>query len=91
MLEKSDGGWWYIEIDNKEGWAPASYIQEYTHQAGIKMSFHPKVRLETVHVHGFLMASLDYSNSQPSRLRPACCFRNSSELGKFECYLKVLI
>ena len=53
MLEKSDGGWWFIEIDNKEGWAPATYIQEPTHHAGMKMSFHPKVRLETVYVHGF--------------------------------------
>lgn len=27
VLEKSDNGWWYIAIENREGWAPASYIQ----------------------------------------------------------------
>lgn len=28
VLEKSDGGWWYIEIGEKEGWAPSAYLQE---------------------------------------------------------------
>ncbi|XP_045188773.2 SH3 and PX domain-containing protein 2A-like isoform X2 [Mercenaria mercenaria] len=27
VLEKSENGWWYIEIDDKEGWAPAAYIE----------------------------------------------------------------
>lgn len=27
-MEKSPGGWWFIEIEGKEGWAPASYIEK---------------------------------------------------------------
>ncbi|XP_060565530.1 SH3 and PX domain-containing protein 2A-like isoform X2 [Ruditapes philippinarum] len=27
VLEKNENGWWYIEIDEKEGWAPAAYIE----------------------------------------------------------------
>ena len=29
-MEKSEGGWWYIGIGDKEGWAPATYIEEST-------------------------------------------------------------
>ncbi|XP_039260716.2 uncharacterized protein LOC120336968 isoform X1 [Styela clava] len=28
VLEKSPGGWWYVNIDGSEGWAPASYIEK---------------------------------------------------------------
>ncbi|XP_052771631.1 SH3 and PX domain-containing protein 2A-like isoform X2 [Mya arenaria] len=28
VLEKSDNGWWYIDIEGQEGWAPATYIEE---------------------------------------------------------------
>lgn len=29
MIEKNNGGWWYIQIDDKEGWAPATFIDKY--------------------------------------------------------------
>ncbi|XP_031159421.1 SH3 and PX domain-containing protein 2B isoform X2 [Sander lucioperca] len=29
VIEKNNGGWWYIQIDDKEGWAPATYIDKY--------------------------------------------------------------
>ncbi|XP_071167390.1 SH3 and PX domain-containing protein 2B-like isoform X2 [Mytilus edulis] len=35
VLEKSDSGWWFVKIDGKEGWAPASYIGK-THMNGIE-------------------------------------------------------
>ncbi|XP_064601664.1 SH3 and PX domain-containing protein 2A-like [Liolophura sinensis] len=28
VLEKSPSGWWYVEIGEQEGWAPAAYIQQ---------------------------------------------------------------
>lgn len=35
VLEKSDSGWWFVKINGKEGWAPASYIQK-THMGDIE-------------------------------------------------------
>ncbi|XP_068133251.1 SH3 and PX domain-containing protein 2B isoform X2 [Hyperolius riggenbachi] len=29
VVDKNHGGWWYIQIDEKEGWAPATYIDKY--------------------------------------------------------------
>lgn len=29
MIEKNASGWWYIQIDEKEGWAPATFIDKY--------------------------------------------------------------
>ncbi|XP_005992560.1 SH3 and PX domain-containing protein 2B [Latimeria chalumnae] len=29
VIEKNSSGWWYIEIDEKEGWAPATFIDKY--------------------------------------------------------------
>lgn len=29
VIEKNSGGWWYIQIDDKEGWAPATFIDKY--------------------------------------------------------------
>ncbi|KAL3042594.1 hypothetical protein OYC64_020509 [Pagothenia borchgrevinki] len=29
VIEKNNGGWWYIQIDEKEGWAPATFIDKY--------------------------------------------------------------
>lgn len=29
MIEKNLSGWWYIQIDEKEGWAPATFIDKY--------------------------------------------------------------
>lgn len=29
MIEKNGSGWWYIQIDDKEGWAPATFIDKY--------------------------------------------------------------
>uniref|UniRef100_A0A3Q2QP81 SH3 and PX domains 2B n=1 Tax=Fundulus heteroclitus TaxID=8078 RepID=A0A3Q2QP81_FUNHE len=29
MVEKNASGWWYIQIDDKEGWAPATFIDKY--------------------------------------------------------------
>lgn len=29
MIEKNSSGWWYIQIDEKEGWAPATYVDKY--------------------------------------------------------------
>ncbi|XP_069573937.1 SH3 and PX domain-containing protein 2B isoform X1 [Brachyistius frenatus] len=29
VIEKNSGGWWYIQIDDKEGWAPANFIDKY--------------------------------------------------------------
>ncbi|XP_069620205.1 SH3 and PX domain-containing protein 2B [Ranitomeya imitator] len=29
VIEKNHGGWWYIQIDDKEGWAPATFIDKY--------------------------------------------------------------
>ncbi|XP_072231170.1 SH3 and PX domain-containing protein 2B isoform X3 [Leuresthes tenuis] len=29
VIEKNTSGWWYIQIDDKEGWAPATYIDKY--------------------------------------------------------------
>ncbi|XP_029961863.1 SH3 and PX domain-containing protein 2A-like isoform X2 [Salarias fasciatus] len=28
VLEKNSGGWWYVQIGEKEGWAPCSYIDK---------------------------------------------------------------
>ncbi|XP_030132210.4 SH3 and PX domain-containing protein 2A isoform X4 [Taeniopygia guttata] len=28
VIEKNSGGWWYVQIGEKEGWAPASYIDK---------------------------------------------------------------
>ncbi|XP_035652638.1 SH3 and PX domain-containing protein 2A-like isoform X2 [Oncorhynchus keta] len=28
VIEKNSGGWWYIQIGEKEGWAPCSYIDK---------------------------------------------------------------
>lgn len=28
MIEKNSGGWWYVQIGEKEGWAPCSYIDK---------------------------------------------------------------
>ncbi|KAL4231928.1 SH3 and PX domain-containing protein 2B [Mactra antiquata] len=28
VLEKNESGWWYVEIDGQEGWAPATYIDK---------------------------------------------------------------
>ncbi|XP_049685923.1 SH3 and PX domain-containing protein 2B isoform X1 [Accipiter gentilis] len=29
VIEKNLSGWWYIQIDEKEGWAPATFIDKY--------------------------------------------------------------
>nr|XP_057944220.1 SH3 and PX domain-containing protein 2B isoform X2 [Doryrhamphus excisus] len=29
VIEKNGSGWWYIQIDDKEGWAPATFIDKY--------------------------------------------------------------
>lgn len=29
MIEKSLSGWWYIQMEDKEGWAPATFIDKY--------------------------------------------------------------
>lgn len=29
VIEKNHGGWWYIQIDDKEGWAPVTFIDKY--------------------------------------------------------------
>ncbi|XP_059207455.1 SH3 and PX domain-containing protein 2B isoform X4 [Centropristis striata] len=29
VIEKNSSGWWYIQIDEKEGWAPANFIDKY--------------------------------------------------------------
>lgn len=29
MIEKNSSGWWYIQIDDKEGWAPITFIDKY--------------------------------------------------------------
>ncbi|XP_045896523.1 SH3 and PX domain-containing protein 2B isoform X2 [Micropterus dolomieu] len=29
VIEKNSSGWWYIQIDEKEGWAPATFIDKY--------------------------------------------------------------
>lgn len=29
MIEKNLSGWWYIQIEEKEGWAPATFIDKY--------------------------------------------------------------
>ncbi|XP_034462444.1 SH3 and PX domain-containing protein 2B isoform X2 [Hippoglossus hippoglossus] len=29
VIEKNSNGWWYIQIDEKEGWAPANFIDKY--------------------------------------------------------------
>lgn len=29
VIEKNASGWWYIQIDDKEGWAPATFIDKY--------------------------------------------------------------
>ncbi|XP_035027828.2 SH3 and PX domain-containing protein 2A isoform X2 [Hippoglossus stenolepis] len=28
VIEKNSGGWWYVQIGEKEGWAPCSYIDK---------------------------------------------------------------
>ncbi|XP_077992434.1 SH3 and PX domain-containing protein 2A-like isoform X2 [Glandiceps talaboti] len=28
VMEKAEGGWWYVNIDNKEGWAPSNFIEK---------------------------------------------------------------
>ena len=28
VLEKPEGGWWYVQIGRKEGWAPETYLEE---------------------------------------------------------------
>nr|XP_044607472.1 SH3 and PX domain-containing protein 2A isoform X3 [Equus asinus] len=28
VIDKNSGGWWYVQIGEKEGWAPASYIDK---------------------------------------------------------------
>lgn len=27
VLKKDDGGWWLIQVDTKQGWAPATYLE----------------------------------------------------------------
>uniref|UniRef100_A0A3B3HQZ8 SH3 and PX domains 2B n=1 Tax=Oryzias latipes TaxID=8090 RepID=A0A3B3HQZ8_ORYLA len=29
VIEKNGSGWWYIQIEEKEGWAPANFIDKY--------------------------------------------------------------
>lgn len=29
VIEKNSSGWWYIQIDEKEGWAPVTFIDKY--------------------------------------------------------------
>ncbi|XP_077360430.1 SH3 and PX domain-containing protein 2B isoform X2 [Festucalex cinctus] len=29
VIEKNGSGWWYIQIDEREGWAPATFIDKY--------------------------------------------------------------
>lgn len=29
VIEKNTSGWWYIQIDEKEGWAPVTFIDKY--------------------------------------------------------------
>lgn len=28
VIEKNNDGWWFVNIENKEGWAPSTYIEE---------------------------------------------------------------
>ena len=27
VLEKSENGWWLVQIDSRQGWAPATYLE----------------------------------------------------------------
>ncbi|XP_070540859.1 SH3 and PX domain-containing protein 2A-like isoform X2 [Ptychodera flava] len=38
VLEKAPGGWWYVSIDNKEGWAPSNYIEKQSPKTGTSKS-----------------------------------------------------
>ncbi|XP_056299289.1 SH3 and PX domain-containing protein 2B isoform X1 [Pseudoliparis swirei] len=29
VVERNNGGWWYIQIEDEEGWAPATFIDKY--------------------------------------------------------------
>ncbi|XP_066501764.1 SH3 and PX domain-containing protein 2B isoform X3 [Hoplias malabaricus] len=29
VIEKNSSGWWYIQIDEKEGWAPVTFLDKY--------------------------------------------------------------
>ncbi|XP_072517505.1 SH3 and PX domain-containing protein 2B isoform X1 [Salminus brasiliensis] len=29
VIEKNSSGWWYIQIDDKEGWAPVTFLDKY--------------------------------------------------------------
>ncbi|XP_076024360.1 SH3 and PX domain-containing protein 2B isoform X2 [Genypterus blacodes] len=29
VIDKNSSGWWYIQIEDKEGWAPATFIDKY--------------------------------------------------------------
>lgn len=32
VLEKNDNGWWLVQIDTQQGWAPATYLETLEHQ-----------------------------------------------------------
>ena len=43
VLEKSPGDWWLIELDGKEGWAPASHVKRvYRHENPPKAPQRPR-------------------------------------------------
>ncbi|XP_046577786.1 SH3 and PX domain-containing protein 2A-like isoform X2 [Haliotis rubra] len=39
--EKAEGGWWYVEIDGHNGWAPSSYIEKSSVKIGSDCADNP--------------------------------------------------
>uniref|UniRef100_UPI00398F00D4 SH3 and PX domain-containing protein 2B isoform X2 n=1 Tax=Pristiophorus japonicus TaxID=55135 RepID=UPI00398F00D4 len=47
VIEKNLSGWWYIQIDDEEGWAPASFIDKYKKSSNVsRANFLPPLAQE---------------------------------------------
>ncbi|KAK6185845.1 hypothetical protein SNE40_007991 [Patella caerulea] len=49
VKEKNESGWWFVTIDNKEGWVPSSYIQSQSNtDSGIHEDVYSTIEDEAV-------------------------------------------
>ncbi|XP_050398770.1 SH3 and PX domain-containing protein 2B [Patella vulgata] len=49
VKEKNESGWWFVTIDNKEGWVPSSYIQSQSNtDSGIHEEVYSTIEDEAV-------------------------------------------
>nr|XP_056707164.1 SH3 and PX domain-containing protein 2B [Euleptes europaea] len=72
VIEKNLSGWWYIQIEEKEGWAPATFIDKYKKTSnGSRPNFLAPLPNEIAQLHlGNSSSESSFNGEAPGPSRP---------------------